>query len=348
MEMPQHGPSDINVIGEVGGIHRLEPLDAYQGQVVDLVQSRLDDGVDALEVSGAVADVNDTLTRRLLGLAELHLGPPPCRYVWLSLGSHGRREQVLSSDQDSAIAYQTARHDEEAAAHDYFAALAELVVTALARAGLPLCNGGYMATNWCRPLDEFGRLFRGWIEDPKPGALLQAEVFLDVRACHGDLSSDVLGRILLAGGRRGPFRVQMARAAVTFRPPLGWFGRLRTRDSALDLKRGGTAAIVLLARLYALIAGSTEHSTVLRLQAAAAAGTLSSSSASELIDAYRFLTGLRLRRQVEQIAEGLPPDNRILPDRLTPEQRTTLRAMLRTLQEIQEVTAVHFATDTVT
>ena len=58
--------------------------------------------------------------------------------------------------------------------------------------------------------------------------------------------------------------MQMARAAVTFRPPHGWFGRLRIRGSTLDVKRGGTAAIVLLARLYALIARSTEHSTVLR------------------------------------------------------------------------------------
>lgn len=348
MVMPQHGPGHVHVIGEVGGIDRLEPLDAYQGQVVDLVRASLAAGVDALDVSRAVADANDSLTRRLLGLAEAHLGPPPCRYVWLALGSHGRREQVLSSDQDSAIAYETVRPHEEPAAHDYFTALAELVVAALARAGLPLCDGGYMATNWCRPLDEFGRLFRGWIDQPQPDALLKAEVFLDVRACHGDLMPDALDRILLAGGARGPFRVQMARAAVTFRPPHGWFGRLRTRDSKLDVKRGGTAAIVLLARLYALIARSTEHSTVLRLQAASAAGTLSSSSAADLIEAYRFLTDLRLRRQVEQVGEGLPVDNRIYPDRLTSEQRTTLRATMRTVQEIQEVTAGHFATYTVT
>ncbi len=280
METP-HNACPIRVIEEVDGIDRLEPLDAYLSQLVDLVRARLAAGVDALDVTGAVADANDSLTRRLLGLAESHLGPPPCRYVWLALGSHGRREQVLSSDQDSAIAYEATSPHEAAETDEYFAALAALVVDALARAGIPLCGGGYMATNWHRPLDEFGRLFRGWVEQPQPEALLKAEVFLDVRACHGELSPDELIRILLVGGSRGPFRTQMARAAVTFRPPISLFGRLRVRGSTLDVKRGGTAAIVLLARLYALIAGSAEHSTVLRLEAAAAAGTLGSATAGD-------------------------------------------------------------------
>ena len=217
METP-HNASPVRVIEEVDGIDRLEPLEAYQSQLVDLVRARLAAGVNALDVTGAVADANDSLTRRLLGLAESHLGPPPCRYVWLALGSHGRREQVLSSDQDSAIAYEATSPHEAAATDEYFAALAALVVDALARAGIPLCGGGYMATNWHRPLDEFGRLFRGWVEQPQPEALLKAEVFLDVRACHGELSPDELIRILLVGGSRGPFRTQMARAAVTFRP----------------------------------------------------------------------------------------------------------------------------------
>lgn len=347
METP-HNASPVRVIEEVDGIDRLEPLGAYQSQLVDLVRARLAAGVNALDVTGAVADANDSLTRRLLGLAESHLGPPPCRYVWLALGSHGRREQVLSSDQDSAIAYEATSPHEAAAADEYFAALAALVVDALARAGIPLCGGGYMATNWHRPLDEFGRLFRGWVEQPQPEALLKAEVFLDVRACHGELSPDELIRILLAGGTRGPFRTQMARAAVTFRPPISLFGRLRIRGSTLDVKRGGTAAIVLLARLYALIAGSAEHSTVLRLQAAAAAGTLSSATAGDLIDAYRFLTDLRLRHQIQQADENVPADNRVFSDRLTTDQRTTLRTAMRTVHAIQEVTALHFATYTVT
>ncbi|MDP9496138.1 MAG: DUF294 nucleotidyltransferase-like domain-containing protein [Actinomycetota bacterium] len=332
----------------VDGLSRLDDvgaLDGYQDEMVSVVRRLLGDpDVDVLQVTQVLAHLNDTLTRRLLGLAETEMGPPPCTYAWLSLGSHGRGEQVLSSDQDSALAYE----DGADTAMEYFPVLAGHVVTALARAGLPLCDGGYMATNWCRPIGEFRQMFHDWVERPEPDALLRAEVFLDVRPVHGHLSVDVLDRALVSGGSRGPFRVQMARAAVTFRPPLSFFGRLRTPDSALDVKRAGTAAIVLLARLYALVGGSSARTTVLRLQAAAEAATMSRVGAAELADSYRFLTGLRLRHQVEQAWHGREPDNLVPLEDLTADDRTHLRTTLRHLRDVQTVTASRFSTHTVT
>ena len=346
MESPAFdAAASVPAIARLESVRTLEPLDEYPKQVVALVRARFEAGDDALTVSHAIGEANDALTRRLLELAEAHLGEPPCPYAWLALGSHGRREQVLSSDQDSAIAYDGSACGDEAAVR-YFSELAYIVVAALQRAGIPLCDGGYMATNWHRPLQEYATLFRGWVEAPRPVALLQAQVFLDVRSCRGELCIEPLERLLALGGTRGPFRAQMAHAAVSFRPPIGWFGRLRAHDHVIDVKRGGTAAIVLLARLFALAAGSLEHSTVPRLQAAAAAGTLSESDCTHLIAAYGLLTDLRLRNQLDQ-ADG-PYDNRVRLDRLTSERRAELRAALRVVREIQQYTALRFATHTVT
>ncbi|HEY5853738.1 MAG TPA: DUF294 nucleotidyltransferase-like domain-containing protein [Aldersonia sp.] len=354
METPAFDAAHVPAIGRLESIQTLAPLDDYPKQIVALVRARLHQGDDALAVSRAIGDANDALTRRLLVLAEESLGAPPCPYTWLALGSHGRREQVLSSDQDSAIAYDTTCSDDPVAGR-YFADLAGIMVAALHRAGIPLCDGGYMATNWRRPLAEYAALFRGWVEAPQPVALLQAEVFLDVRCCRGDLCIDTLERLLAVGGTRGPFRAQMAHAAVTFRPPIGLFGRLRPHDRVIDVKRGGTAAIVLLARLYALVAGSSEHSTVPRLRAAAAAGTLSESDCADLIAAYGLLTDLRLRHQLDQVAGASEAtgdvaayDNLVRIDRLSGPRRSDLRAALRVVREIQEVTAMRFATHTVT
>jgi CBS domain-containing protein len=347
METPPPGSARTRVVEELRSADRLDPLDRYQPQLLATIREALAAGEDVLVVSGRVADANDALVRRLLELAEAHLGEPPLPYRWLALGSHGRREQVLSSDQDHAIAYAPPTPHRAGEAQEYFSRLAAIVVPALARAGLPECTGGYMATNWCRPLPEYERMFRGWVDEPRPLALLQAEVFLDTRGCHGDLDTEVLDRILQGGGARGPFRVQLARAAVTFRPPLRWPGRLRASAGAVDVKLGGTAAIVLLARLYALAVGSTEHSTVPRLRAAAAGGSLATSAAEELVEAYRFLTDLRLRHQVEQVSSGLAADNRVPLDRLDAEQRQRLRSSLRLVRDLQDVTAMRFATTTV-
>lgn len=335
----------LHVVEAVRRIDEIAPLDGYQREMTTVVGRLLADGVDVLQVTQTVARVNDILTTRLLRLAETELGPPPCDYAWLALGSHGRGEQVLSSDQDSAVAFDDRAEATEA---EYFPRLAELVVTALTRAGLPLCKGNYMATTWCYPISEFRGLFRGWVEQPEPDALLKAEVFLDVRPVHGDLSVDVLDRILVGGGSRGRFLAQMARAAVRFTPPLGLFGRLRTKDSTIDVKRAGIAAIVLLARLYGLSAGSTARTTMARLEAAAAAGTLSSTGAGNLAEAYRLLTALRVHHQVDQVGAGVAPDNLIRLDDLTEEDRRRLRDGLRLVRDVQEVTAMRFATHTVT
>ena len=360
----------LRIVEALGSIGEIAGLDGYQREMTTLVRALLAEGVDALQISESVASVNDVLTTRLIHLAETELGPPPCAYAWLALGSQGRGEQVLSSDQDSAIAFDDVvvdsqgfdGHDDgHASGHDdghasghagatgveYFPRLAELVVQALARAGLPLCDGDYMATTWCRPISELSSLFRGWVEMPRPDALVKAEVFMDVRPVHGDLGVDTLDHILVGGGSRGQFMVQMAREAVRFAPPLGILGRLRARDSTVDLKRGGIAAIVLLARLYGLAAGSSARTTLERLEAGAAAGALGRTGAANLAEVYGNLTALRLRHQVDQIGAGVAPDNVIRLDELTEAQRSRLRDGMRVVRDIQGVTALRFATHTV-
>ena len=343
MDLREGVRAPLLVVEALTSLDDLAALDRYASSMVAGVQGLLLEQVDALEITAALAGVNDSLTRRLLQLAEDRLGPPPCDYAWLALGSHGRGEQVLSSDQDSALAHA----DGAAAAPAYFAELAALVVTALARAGLPLCDGGYMATNWCRPVSELRAMVTEWVDRPDPEALLRAEVFLDIRPVQGGLPVETLERALLVGGSRGPFRVQMARAAVSFRPPLTVFGRLRAPGHAVDLKRAGVTAIVLLARLYALVGGSTARTTLLRLSESVDAGTLGRDEAHALAAAYRFLTALRLRHQVEQVRSGRPVDDLVRLDELSSDDLDRLRTALRQVRDVQDTTAAHFATHTV-
>ena len=328
-------------------LDRLEALDSYAAQMTAATARMLDDGVDALEVTQAVARANDVLTSRLLDLAEARLGAPPYACAWLALGSHGRGEQVLSSDQDSALVYGGPRlAPGEAGA--YFAGMATLVVDALTRAGIPRCPGGYMATTWCHPLDTLTGYFQRWVGDPTPEDLLKAEVFLDVRPVHGALDAGLLDDILLSGGRHSGFLLQMARATGTFRPPHVVLGRLHTEHGLLDVKRGGASAIVLLARLHALAAGSSARTTMLRLRAAGESGQLSRAGAEQLVDAYRLLTELRLRHQVEQARRGAPLDNRVRVDRLAADDRRRLRQAVRAVRVVQEITANRYQIHTLT
>ena len=346
MERAEQVSSPLRVVHSLTSIDRVEALEGYQRELATAIDRLLRDDVDAFGVTKTVADVNDGLTTRLIELAEERLGPAPFSYAWLALGSHGRDEQVLSSDQDSALAYGGPRRADGDPA-EYFHELAELVVDALARAGIRRCTGGFMATTWCHPLEQFTSHFHAWVDRPEPEALLQAEVFFDVRSVHGQLPVDGLTDILVTGGRRGPFQAQMAKAAVTFAPPRTIFGRLRTDHGYLDVKRAGTAPIVLLARLYSLGTGSMAHSTVRRLQAASAGSDLGSEAAQQLTDAYRLLTGLRLRHQVGQVLRGETLDTRVRVDALSADDAAGLREALKAVHGVQEATAIRFMTHTV-
>jgi CBS domain-containing protein len=296
----------------------------------------------ALTVSRTLGTLNDALSQRLLTLAEQRLGPPPQPYAWLVLGSGGRGEQALVSDQDNAVVYETA----DPAAASYFGALAGEVVERLATAGFPRCPGGYMATRWHHPLAEWERVFHDWIDRPEPQSIVEAEVFLDFRRVHGSLGIEPLDAILSQGGNHPRFLVHMARAAIAFPSPLNVFGRLHGRD--IDLKRGGLAAIVLLARLYALAGGSVARPTLDRLDAAAHAGTLSADGARRLASAYRLLSDVRLRAQLEAIAADRPPDNTVPLHELDAATQRELRQAFRIVREMQEMTALHFPTHAIT
>jgi CBS domain-containing protein len=107
------------------------------------------------------------------------------------------------------------------------------------------------------------------------------------------------------------------------------------------------AGVVLLARLYALSAGSLARSTLDRLAAVSAAGTISREGAAALADAYRSLAELRLRTQLRQVTAGNEPTNTVLLADLSADERTRLRGALKTVREMQRATQLRFYTHTV-
>jgi CBS domain-containing protein len=330
--------SPLALLNRVEHIANDAEVEGYAAEVSEVAEGLFAGGLGVAQIAGAVAALGDVLARRLLALAERDLGPAPCPYAWMALGSEGRMEQVLMTDQDNALAYR----DETDEARAYFARLAARVVDGLVRAGFPPCPGGYMATGWCRPLVDWQALFHGWIARPEPQALLEAQVFFDFRAVHGELSLEPLERVLATARRRDLFLAGLARAALRGRPPVGFRGRIRTQDGAVDLKAGGIAAIVMLARTYALAAGSTARTTLERIAAAAAAGTLSRSGAEILGESFRFLTRLRLQEQLRALRAGEQPSNSVRVDALSELERRRLGEAFEAVRKLQDATALRF------
>lgn len=164
------------------------------------------------------------------------------------------------------------------------------------------------------------------MEAPEPQALLETQIFFDFRGVAGELSLRPLEEAVLEGSQRGVFLYHLAQAALAFRPPLGLFGRVRTEEGFVDLKRSALAPVVSLARLYALLAGSPARGTLERLKAAEGS-SLSPEGAGRLAEAFRFFFHLRLKHQLLAWQKGEAIGNRVLWAALSPgEKRQALEA----------------------
>jgi CBS domain-containing protein len=309
-----------------------QALEGYAAKTAQAAGLLLDGGMRAAQIGRIVSSLNDALVQRLARTAERELGPPPGPYAWVVFGSEGRSEQIMLTDQDNALVYAAAGTE----AHAYFAALAQRVVDGLLAAGFPPCPGGYMATNWCLPLEDWMQRFDDWMHVPQPQALMAAGIFFDFRQVYGDLSLGPLEELLARAHQNGLFLAALLRAAQEFAPPLGLFNRIRSEGGSIDIKHGGLAPIVGLARALALAAGSRERSTLERLAAAAAGGKLSAEGAGDLAASFTYFLELRLRRQLAAVAAGLPPDNRIVLNELPSREQKQLRDALVRVRELQD------------
>ncbi|MEM6657354.1 MAG: putative nucleotidyltransferase substrate binding domain-containing protein [Pseudomonadota bacterium] len=292
-------------------------------------------------VTRLVTDVADTVTRRLLRLAEETLGSPPVPYLWLACGSHGRQEQTGVSDQDNCLMLDDSVSDDDM---PYFEKLARFVSAGLDTCGYFYCPGDMMATNprWCQPVRVWRDYFNGWIVKPSPEAQMLASVMFDLRPIGGafDLFADFQSETLRAAGANSIFVAHMIANSLKHTPPLGLlrgFATIRSGEhrNTLDLKHNGVVPIVDLARVYSLQGQVSAANTRARLKAAEAGGVLSQSGAHDLLDAYDLIAETRLEHQVRRVKSGEPPDNYLPPSDLSDFERSHLRdafVVIKTMQ----------------
>lgn len=330
---PVYLVTDLARAQDVAGVVELA---ARIARVVDQLVTQ---DASAQDIGRVVAALTDAVTVRLLELAEDELGPPPAGYAWVALGSAAREEQALGGDQDHALVLA----DDADPAHPWWAALAERVTAGLEACGRERCPGDVMATNpdCRRTVDGWREQFRRWSHEPQPEAVLRAAIFYDMRAVHGDraLVDRLRAQAVPLGSRSELLLTHLGGQAARQRAPIGFFRGFVLEDAGehrdtLDIKRG-IAAIVQIARVVSLRAGSPALPTTERLAAARARGVISAEAAADLTDAFELLSYLRLRHQVAQVRAGHRPDNHLDPTRLGSLDRRHLRDAFQIVRTTQ-------------
>ena len=292
-------------------------------------------------ITRLITDIADTVTRRLLALAEAKLGPAPVPYLWLACGSQGRQEQTGVSDQDNCLFLDDAATPED---HIYFLELARFVCDGLNTCGYVFCPGEMMAMTpkWCQPMRVWRDYFSSWINRPDPMAQMLSSVMFDLRPIGGTpaLFREFQAETLDMAARNSIFVAHMISNSLKHQPPLGLlrgFATIRSGEfkNHIDLKHNGVVPVVDLGRIYALNGRLTAANTRARLEGAEERGIISASGARDLIDAYDMIARIRLEHQADEVRSGRRPDNFLAPSDLSDFERSHLRdafVVVRTMQ----------------
>lgn len=311
-------------------------------------------GASAAEAQRLLTAIADAVARRLVAVGVDKLGAPPVPFAFVAVGSQARSEMGPASDQDNALVlgdeFDPAVHGE------YFQRLGEFICQGLAHAGQALCPGDMMASNpaWRMTVSQWVSTFHGWVTAPDPNALLHAQVFFDFRAIAGagdgwrEMADRVRKAVLSSAHGSRRLHTHLAALATFREPPIGIFRGFvveRSGDYAatLDIKRGGTAAVVQMARLYALTAGVDEVETAARLRAAAGS-TVSEKGAFDLLDAYTYLSDAAMRHQAAQVRAGETPNYHIDPKQLPERDKAALRDAFGVIKSMQNGLANKYPT----
>jgi CBS domain-containing protein len=295
---------------------------------VDAIVALLHGGGLKIErIATLVGALNARLFARLWSMvAPPELVANSCLVV---MGSEGRGEQLLKTDQDNALLVRDGFECPglEAIAAQFSAGLAAL--------GYPQCPGRIMVINplWRQPLAAFKATLRDWVYGTQPEGPMHLAIFIDSLAVAGDAAllteaRDHLDRIL---DRADVFFARFASAIDLFDPHPHWWHRLIARDDddeALDLKKLGTFPIVHGVRALALQQRLRVNGTQERLRLLAEQQQIEPALARDVLDALHYLMALKLSCQLRQKQAGQVPGNRVRPSELGTLERDTLRAAL--------------------
>ena len=318
-----------------------EGLVAAADAIRRFAASLLAQGFGAEPLTQLISALNDRLTESIIALESASHDLAGLRWCWVALGSEGRGEQTIATDQDNAIIFEAA----DSTADEKLLAFARAVNATLDACGFPLCKGGIMAGNPqnCLTSEQWRARFAGWLHAPSPQALLDASIFFDLRPLAGDieLATDLRAWITRAVPGQQAFLHLMAKNALASGPPIGFFGNLEAGEGGINLKTQGTRLFVDAARVFALGTGTAATHTAARLRDAGRSMEAPRDEVESSVAAFFYLLLLRLRHQRAGITAG-GEANRIDPATLNSLEQRVLKESLLQARRLQRRLALDY------
>lgn len=347
----------IDRVAHEGALEGLREIKAAQA---DVAADLLADHVPAPEIQALITDINRDIHRRVVTAATAAMrgdgwGDPPVPFAVIVMGSGGRGENYLFPDQDNGFILDDYPDAEHARIDGYFIELAERMTRDLNTIGFPLCNGHVMATNplWRKTRRQWRDQLRLWGRRRNTIAIQLSDIFFDFVGVYGraDFARALRQHAGALISGNPAYLKEMAYEAHEQGVALGWFGRFLTETEKpehkgeINLKHAGIMPLVSNIRLLALRHGVPATSTLERIGALHRADVLSDDAEDYLGGAYRHISHLLLREQLNDFRAGRAVGNYVHPDSLTEREKDILVDSLRAIDALRKRVHTEFTGD---
>ncbi len=335
----------LRAIKRTRKIKRLKPI---RKRVEYLLKGYLENNIPMSITMKLIAELNDACIKRVIELSLRKEGKAPVAFAWLAMGSQGRGEQLLHTDQDNALVYEDVPDKDADKVQQYFHQLAARVNKGLRTIGYEYCPADMMASNpnWCKPLSEWKKTVTGWIHNPGKEEVLLSSIFFDFNYTYGtrSLVTELSNHIFSNVDSYPMFYYHLASGALQNPSPSGFFRQFLLEQDGkhkdfFDLKRRvlmpftDAARVLILSHQVRSINNTAERFEKLaELEANNREFFLSCSYATKALLKFRTKQGLLHSDSGRFIAL----------DTLSKEEKIKLKRTFKILKELQELISLRF------
>ena len=336
----------FSVSNKIVKAETVEELKEASLSFIKIIKSLNAKGVKIEFISRLINQLNKKLLDKLyIILAPTELYEKSCLIV---MGSEGRGEQILKTDQDNALILNDDCNISDEVLQEFTNKFTETLVDF----GFPRCEGNIMVSNpyWCRKESDFKNLIFKWVNEPSGDNFMNIAIFYDAVCVSGnrDLVLNLKEYLFKVTGNTQTFYSHFAKVISSFDVPLGFFdgfvfnNKENKQKNQIDIKKGGIFIIVQGIRSLSLEYKLLNTSTAKRIQKLIELGELDPELGKELTMAFNFLTNLKLKSNLEKLDKKATIDNYINPNELNTMEKDLLKDSFKIVNKLKKKLEFHF------
>jgi len=331
------------LIKEIKRSQDAKDLKKVRTKLTELIQTSLAKNIPLAHITNIASEINLAIIKRSVELSILEMGSPPARFAWLSIGSQGRKEQLLLTDQDSILVFEDVAADKYRDVKDYFLKLAKKTTNTLEKVGYVPCPYGHMASNilWCKSLTDWIKQYSNWMNTPGEISNEISSVFFDYELAFGEpkIEEAITDAIFNNTRKNKLFFDYLGNDALRKPAPLSFFKKFNVEEDGVnkdkfDIKTRALMPLIDSARLIVLSHNIREiNNTYLRFKQLAMVDPKHSEIFLNCAEAFQTL--FRFRTQ-----EGLKNDNSgqyVNLEEMSKADRERLKNALAPMKDLEEL-----------